>query len=61
MTQADLARKVGVSRVAVVQWEGDQSEPTHDHLELVARLAFMVDLATFHAEPEKHRLTHGQH
>ncbi len=37
MSQADLARTVGVSRVAVSQWESGGTFPTYDRLTAIAR------------------------
>lgn len=32
LTQEQLAEKIGVSRTAIVRWEGAETEPTLEHL-----------------------------
>ena len=46
LKQAKLARQVGVTQSAVQQWETDSTEPTHAHLEAIAK-ACGVELRIF--------------
>jgi len=36
LSQAALAKKIGISPSAVAQWELGQTTPTHDHVEKIA-------------------------
>lgn len=50
LSQADVARAVGVSRQAVRLWESGAAEPTHANVEKFAS-AIGVSLAVFWGEP----------
>jgi transcriptional regulator with XRE-family HTH domain len=54
MTKAELARACGVTSAAVAQWEGGDTEPTHESVELIAA-AIGVSLSVFWGEPPARR------
>jgi transcriptional regulator with XRE-family HTH domain len=43
LTQAGVARSLGVARVSVTLWEGDKTRPSLDHL---LRLAKLFDVSS---------------
>jgi transcriptional regulator with XRE-family HTH domain len=50
LTQAELAEKIGVHRVAVARWEGDEREPNWSNVVALAK-ALGVDCRAFTEEP----------
>lgn len=50
LTKAELARRVGVSPEAVLQWEDSSTTPTTENVEKIAT-AIGVTLSVFWAEP----------
>jgi transcriptional regulator with XRE-family HTH domain len=52
LTQAALAKKIGISPSAVAQWELGQTVPTTDNLAKIAK-ALGVSLAAFWGDPPK--------
>lgn len=50
ITQAELAKRVGVSPAAVAQWETGGSKPTHENVELIAK-AIGISLSLFWDDP----------
>lgn len=52
VTKAELARRVGVTPEAVIQWEQGKTQPTHSNIELIAD-ALGLTLAGFWGEPPK--------
>ena len=50
VSKAELARRVGVSPEAVLQWEQGKTQPTHDNIELIAE-ALELTLAGFWGDP----------
>lgn len=50
ITKAELARRVGVSIEAVIQWENGTTQPAHSNVEKIAK-ALNLTLSGFWGEP----------